>query len=102
MVYRINSDMRKNELAVFCRRNHIKKMSLFGSALRGELRPDSDIDLLVEFEQGHVPGLITLAGMEIELSGILGRKADLRTPRDLSRHFRGEVISTAEVQYENR
>ena len=88
------------KLMAFCRNNHINKMSLFGSALRGELRPGSDIDLLVQFEKGHVPGLITLAGMEIELTEMLGRKVDLRTPRDLNRHFRDEVVSQAKVQYE--
>ena len=92
----------KEKLAEFCRKHHIKKLSLFGSALRGELRPSSDIDLLVEFESSHVPGLITLAGMEIELTEILGRRADLRTPKDLSRYFRDEVVNTAEVQYEAR
>lgn len=88
------------DLKTFCRNNHIMKLSLFGSALHGGLRPDSDIDLLVEFEKGHVPGLITLVGMEIELSGLLGRKADLRTPGSLSRYFRNEVVREAEVHYE--
>ena len=88
------------KLIAFCRNNHVRKMSLFGSALRGELRPESDIDLLVEFDKGHVPGLITLAGMEIELTEMLGRKVDLRTPRDLNRHFRDEVVREAKVQYE--
>ena len=92
----------KDKLVVFCRKNHIRKLSLFGSALHGQLHPNSDIDLLVEFESGHVPGLITLAGMEIELTEMLGRKADLRTHRDLSRYFRDQVINTAEVQYEAR
>jgi len=75
-------------------------MALFGSALKGELRPGSDIDLLVEFEEDHIPGLITLAGMEIELTDKLGRKVDLRTPGDLSRYFREEVLRLAEVKYE--
>jgi hypothetical protein len=88
------------EVREFCLKNHIKRMSLFGSALRDELRPDSDIDLLVEFEKGHVPGLITLAGMEIELTGMLGRKVDLRTPGDLSRQFRDDVVREAKVEYE--
>jgi len=92
----------KDKLEEFCRKHHIRKLSLFGSALYGQLRPNSDIDLLVEFESGHVPGLITLAGMEIELTKMLGRKADLRTPRDLSRYFRDQVVNTAEVQYETR
>lgn len=100
MTYRIEDKVPHEKLMEFCRSNHIHKMSLFGSALRDELRPDSDIDLLVEFEKAHVPGLITLAGMEIELSEMFGRKVDLRTPRDLSRNFRNEVIAEAEVQYE--
>jgi predicted nucleotidyltransferase len=86
-------------MAEFCRRHHIRKLSLFGSALRGKLRPDSDIDFLVEFDPNHIPGLINLAGMEIELSEILGRKADLRTPQDLSRYIRREIIDSARVQY---
>ncbi len=89
----------REKIEEFCKRNRIRKMSLFGSALRGELRQNSDIDLLVEFDPDHIPGLIRLAGMEIELSEILGRRVDLRTPHDLSRYFRQEVLSTAEVQY---
>ncbi|MCC6502243.1 MAG: nucleotidyltransferase family protein [Deltaproteobacteria bacterium] len=89
----------KEKIAEFCRRNHIRKLSLFGSVLRDDFNPESDVDVLVEFEEGHVPGLITLSGMEIELSGIFGRKADLRTPEDLSRYFRNEVVESAEVQY---
>jgi uncharacterized protein len=100
MAYIIEERILPEKLMEFCRNNHINKMSLFGSALHGELGPDSDIDLLVEFEKGHVPGLITLAGMEIELTEMLGRKVDLRTPRDLNRHFRDEVVREAEVQYE--
>ena len=83
----------------FCKRNHIYKLSLFGSVLRENFRPDSDIDMLVEFDPDHIPGLIRLAGMEIELTDILGRKVDIRTPQDLSRYFRQEVINSAEVQY---
>ncbi len=89
----------RNRIADFCRRHHIRRLSLFGSVLRDEFGPDSDVDVLVEFEPGHVPGLIRIAGTERELSEILGRKADLRTPNDLSRHFRQQVLSTAEVQY---
>ena len=100
MAYKIEKYISKEELAAFCHRNHIRKIALFGSALRDELKPDSDIDLLVEFETHHVPGLISLAGMEIELTGILGRKVDIRTARDLSRYFRDEVVRTSEVQYE--
>jgi len=86
----------------FCRRNHIRKLSLFGSVLTPRFGPESDVDVLVEFEPDHVPGLITLAGMEIDLSTILGRKADMRTAEDLSRYFRDEVINAALVQYEGQ
>jgi predicted nucleotidyltransferase len=87
-------------LAEFCQRHHIRRLSLFGSVLKGTARPDSDIDLLVEFEPGRAPGLLELAGMEIELSQYLGgRRVDLRTPEDLSRYFRDDVLRTAEVQY---
>ena len=89
----------RNKLGAFCRRNHIRKMSLFGSALREDFGPESDVDILVEFEPGQSVGLIRLAGMEIELSDILGRKVDLRTPGDLSRYFRQEILDSAEVQY---
>ncbi len=90
----------KEKLAEFCRRYHIRRLALFGSALHGQLGPESDLDLLVEFEPGHVPGLLGIARMERELSALLGgRKVDLRTPEDLSRYFRQEVLQEAEVQY---
>jgi len=92
-------DLPKEKIAEFCRRNHIRKLALFGSALGDEFRPDSDIDLLVEFYPDHIPGLIRLAGMEIELTEIVGRKVDLRTEEDLSNYFRDEVVKSAEVQY---
>jgi predicted nucleotidyltransferase len=87
-----------DKIAEFCKRNRIRKLSLFGSALRGELRENSDIDLLVEFEPGHVPGLAFFA-MENELSEILSRKVDLNTPQFLSRYFREQVLAEAELQY---
>lgn len=88
------------ELRAFCERHHIRKLSLFGSTLEGTARPDSDIDLLVEFEPGHKPGLIGIAAMQDELSALLGgRPVDLRTAEDLSRHFRQDVLRDAEVQY---
>lgn len=90
----------RERLADFCARHHIRRLALFGSVLRDDFRPDSDVDMLVEFESGATPGLIRLAGMEIELSEILGRKADLRTPAELSRYFRDEVIRLAQVQYD--
>lgn len=87
-------------LASFCGRHHIQRLSLFGSQRKGTARPNSDLDLLVEFEPGKEPGLIALAGMELELSDLLGgRPVDLRTARDLSRYFREEVVRTAEAQY---
>jgi len=89
----------RNRLADFCHRSHIQRLSLFGSVLRDDFGPESDVDVLVEFEPGHVPGLITLAGMEIELSRIVGRTVDMRTPGDLSRYFRQEVLDSAEAQY---
>ena len=88
----------QKEVASFCSRHHIRRLSLFGSVLHGESRPDSDIDLLVEFEQGHVPGLAFFA-MERELTALLGRKVDLHTPAFLSRYFRDEVLAQAEVKY---
>jgi predicted nucleotidyltransferase len=92
----------QEQLAAFCQRHHIQKFSLFGSVLRDDFRPDSDIDVLVEFEPGQRVGLIRLAGMELELSELLGRKVDLRTPADLSRYFRQAVLDTAAVQYAKR
>jgi len=87
-------------LAILCKRYHIRTLSLFGSTLKGLNRPDSDVDLLVEFESGETPGLLTMAQIEIELSPLLGgRKVDLRTAADLSRYFRDEVVRMAEVQY---
>lgn len=89
----------KEKIAEFCRRHHIRKLALFGSVLRGDFLPDSDVDVLVEFEPGYKVGLIRMAGIERELSQVIGRKVDLRTPEDLSRYFREEVIRSAEVQY---
>lgn len=87
-------------LRAFCRKHHIRRLSVFGSVLRGTERSDSDIDLLVDFETGHVPGLLAFASMEIELSEMMGgRKVDLRTANDLSRYFRDEVVRTARVEY---
>ena len=92
-------DLSDKKVADFCRRNHILKLSVFGSFLREDFREDSDIDILVEFAPDHIPGLIRLAGMENELSSILECKADMRTAEDLSRYFRHEVLKSAEVKY---
>ncbi len=90
----------KEQIADFCRRRHIRRLALFGSALRSDFNESSDIDILVEFEREHIPGLFGMARMERELSALLGgRKVDLRTPEDLSRYFRQEVLNEAEVQY---
>jgi len=87
-------------LEALCRRHHIRRLALFGSTLKGTNRPDSDVDLLVEFESGLAPGLLGVAGIEVELSQLIGgRPVDLRTAQDLSRHFRDEVAQSAEVQY---
>ncbi len=100
MVYSLTQHIPEKCLIEFCKKNHIHKLAVFGSAIKGTLRPESDIDILIDFEEKHIPGLIRLAGMQIELSEMLGREVDLRTPEDLSRYFRDEVVRTAEVQYE--
>ena len=88
----------REEMAAFCRRHHIRKLAFFGSVLRDDFTPDSDVDVLVEFEPGHAPGLAFFA-MQRELSEILGRKADLNTAQDLSPYFRQEVLDEAEMLY---
>jgi uncharacterized protein len=87
-----------HRIAEFCRVNHIRKLALFGSVLRSDFTTDSDVDVLVEFEPEHIPGL-AFFGMEDELSEILGRKVDLNTPGFLSPYFRDEVLAEAEVLY---
>ncbi len=91
-------EVNKHEIERFCRRHRIRRLALFGSVLSDDFGPDSDVDVLVEFEDGHVPGLAFFA-MEAELSKILGRKVDLNTPEFLSRHFREDVLAEAEDQY---
>ena len=90
----------QSQIASFCRQHHIKKLSFFGSVLRDDNRADSDLDLLVEFKPGHVPGFFGIAHLERELAELFGvTEMDLRTPEDLSRYFRDEVLASAEVQY---
>ncbi len=90
----------KGRIEEFCRKHHIRKLSIFGSYLREDFGPESDIDFLVEFDPEHIPGLIAFAGMEIELSALLGGpRVDLRTLQDLSKYFRDQVVAEAEVQY---
>lgn len=88
----------QEKIADFCRRYHIRKLAIFGSALRDDFRPDSDVDVLVEFEPEHTPGLAFFT-MEMELSEILGRTVDLNTPQFLSKYFREAVQTEAEVHY---
>ena len=87
-----------DEIHAFCRWHPIRKLALFGSVLRPDFRPDSDVDVLVEFDPAHVPGLSFFA-MQDELGGILGRRVDLNTPRDISPRFREEVVRGTEVVY---
>ncbi len=92
-------DIPQDKIAEFCRRNHIRRLALFGSVLRDDFRPDSDVDVLVEFEPDTHIGLRFFA-LEQELSELLGRKVDLNTPGFLSRCFRDGVLAEAEVQYD--
>ena len=91
--------MPRDRIAEFCRRHHVRRLSLFGSVLRDDFRPGSDVDVLVEFEPGEAPGL-AFFGMADELSDILGRKVDLSTPGFLSRYIRDDVLAEAQVQYD--
>lgn len=90
----------QEEIVAFCQRNQIRKLSLFGSVLSDDFRPDSDVDVLVEFAPGARVSLFDMAAMEIELAELIGRKVDLRTPEELSRYFRQQVIEMAEQLYE--
>ena len=100
----IKIDIPENEIAAFCRRNHIRRMALFGSVLRDDFTPESDVDVLVDFEPTATIGYIGLAGLEIELNEILGRKADLHTFKGVegSRNWllRDEILNSAEAVYE--
>ena len=93
-----NIEVDKRCIAEFCRRHRIRRLAFFGSVLRNDFGPHSDVDVLVEFEDAHVPGLAFFT-MEKELTEILGYKVDLNTPQFLSRYFRADVMAEAEVQY---
>lgn len=93
-------DIPQDKIAEICQQYHVKRLALFGSVLRADFRPDSDVDVLIEFESNHTPGFFGLARIERELAQIIGRNVDLRTPDDLSRYFRQNVLEHAEVQYE--
>ena len=90
----------KERIAKFCRQNRVRRLSLFGSVLREDFGPESDVDILVEFEPGTRVGLIRLSGLEIELSNIVGRKIDLNTPGFLSKYYRDQILAEADVQYD--
>ena len=90
----------EEKIREFCESHHIHRLAIFGSALREDFDPESDVDVLVDFEPGHVPGFFRLFEMQEELSSLFGgRKIDMRTPEDLSRYFRDKVVATAQVQY---
>ena len=96
----MNIVLPKQQLDASCQAHHIQRLAIFGSAVRHDFNEYSDIDILVEFEPNHFPGFFTIARMERELSSLLGgRKVDLRTPNDLSRYFRQQILEEAEVQY---
>ena len=97
---RARIDIPAEEVAAFCRRHRVRRLALFGSVLRDDFGPDSDVDVLIEFEPDAHVGLLGLAGMEIELGEILERKVDLNTPGFLSEYYRDQVLAAAEVQYD--
>lgn len=88
-----------NEIAQFCRKNHIVTLALFGSILSTSFNPSSDVDVLVQFEKAHIPTLFDVVDIEDELSSIIGHKVDLKTPNDLSPYFRDQVMATAQKIY---
>jgi len=95
-----NIRVTKDKIAEFCQRHSIRKLAFFGSVLRDDFRPGSDVDVLVEFIPGAAVGFFKLYDLEQELSQILeGRKVDINTPKSLSKYFRDKVLSEAEVQY---
>ena len=89
----------RDALAAFCRRHQIRRLALFGSVLRSEFGPHSDVDVLVEFEPAERIGLLGFVNIQRELAALIGRRVDLRTPQDLSPYFRDEVLRTAVDQY---
>jgi predicted nucleotidyltransferase len=95
-----NLSIPKARLEEFCRRRQIRKLAFFGSVLRSDFRPESDVDVLVDFEPGTKVGFFELYDLEQELSGILGgRKVDLNTPQSLSKYFREHALTEAQVEY---
>jgi len=90
----------KDKISEFCEQNQVRRLSFFGSVLREDFGPDSDVDILVEFEPGTRMGLIRLSGLEIELGKIIGRKVDLNTPGFLNKYYRDQILAEADVQYD--
>ena len=97
---RLKINVPNEALINFCKKNCICKLSFFGSVLTNRFASNSDVDILVEFESGKTPGYFEFSGMEMDLSSLLGRQVDLRTPKELSRYFRNQVMATAQVQYD--
>jgi len=97
--HRFHIPLDQEQIRAFCQKHFIRRLALFGSILTDQFRPDSDVDVLVDFIPGREPGLFGMAGMEIELTQMLGREVDLRTPMDLSPYFRDDVLREADVQY---
>ncbi|HEY3398480.1 MAG TPA: nucleotidyltransferase family protein [Armatimonadota bacterium] len=95
----VQIEVDREKIAEFCRKHHIQRLALFGSVLREDFRPDSDVDVLVDFEEGHSVGYITFAGIARELNGLLGRQVDLNTPGGLHKRFRAGVLREAEQLY---
>jgi len=95
----LNIAVDREQIAEFCRRRHIRRLAFFGSVLRNDFRPESDVDVLIEFEPGYRLGLFELIRMQHEFSDMIGREADFRTPEDLGRYMRDRVIAESEVQY---
>ena len=95
-----NFEVSEEGVTALCRRRHIRKLGFFGSVLRADFGPNSDVDVLIEFEPGYERGFFGLFDIEQELSAVFGgRKVDLRTPQDLSRYFRDEVVAGSQVCY---
>jgi predicted nucleotidyltransferase len=95
---RIRIDVPRERIAEICRRHHVRRLAFFGSVLRDDFTPQSDVDVLVEFEPGKTPGF-GMFDVEEELSAIIGRRVDLKTPQELSKYFRDEVLAEAEEVY---
>jgi predicted nucleotidyltransferase len=95
---RLRIEIPEARITDFCRRHHTRRLAFFGSVLRDDFTPESDVDMLVEFEPGRTPGFAFFR-MERELSDILGRRVDLNTPKSLSQYFRDEILAEAEDAY---